>query len=203
MRFLVALAAVFLLACTTTGPSGYNPSATGCGPLNCAGCCAGGVCTSGNSAMGCGLGGGICAICDATDICNSSGQCVLDPSAKWIVRPVSAVIESNDNGKNWDGDGSPPDVIVTTVCPDGSVGTSEKVESYNPSFSLGSCVATAGDLIAKGITFSVKDSDLTVDDSITGNVSMAISTADLAAGVRVGSMSSGGCKSIQYTLTRK
>lgn len=203
---ILTLTALCLAACTTTGGGGgggYNPNATGCGPNNCAGCCAGGVCTAGNSAVGCGLGGGICTICNGADVCNASGQCVLDPASKWVVQPVAAAIESSNNGTSWDGDGSPPDVIVTTVCPGGGVGTSEKVESYNPTFSFGSCVATAGDLLAKGVTFSLKDSDLTVDDNITGNVSMAISAADLADGVRTGTPSSGACKSIQYTLTRK
>ncbi|MBI5610202.1 MAG: hypothetical protein HY902_15100 [Deltaproteobacteria bacterium] len=204
MRKLLVLASLILTACQTTGTNtGYNPNATGCGPNNCAGCCSGGVCVAGNEAFACGLGGGMCDSCDSGDVCNAYGTCVLDPASKWTVWPVKASIESSNNGTSWDGDGSAPDVIVSTSCPGGSVGVSEKVESYYPTFSYGGCVATAGDLLAKGITFSLKDSDLTVDDSITGNVAMAISSADLATGSRTGTPTSGGCKSIQFQFTRK
>ena len=85
----------------------------------------------------------------------------------------------------------------------GAAGVSEKVESYNPTFILGSCVATAGQLLNKGVTFSLQDSDLAFNDNITGYVTMAITAADLALGSKGGTPTSGGCKSIQYTLTRK
>jgi hypothetical protein len=203
MRRFLILSAVLFISCATSGNGGYDLQATGCGPNNCAGCCASGVCVAGTSNSQCGLAGTICATCDGADICNSSGQCALDLNSKWIVQPVAAAIESSNNGSSWDGDGSPPDVIVTTTCPGSAASVSEKVESYNPTFSFGSCVATAGQLLNKGVTFSLLDSDLAVNDNITGYVTMAITAADLALGSKGGTPTSGGCKSIQYTLTRK
>ena len=167
VRLALLLASAIFTACVA---GGNDPTATGCGPLNCAGCCQFGVCQAGNGNVACGLQGSICAICAQGEACSVAGFCSLDLKAKWSVRPVRALIESSNKGSSWDADGSAPDVAVTTTCAGTSIGVSETIQSYKPSWQSGACVATAGDLLAKGVVFTMRDMDLSVHDSITGHI---------------------------------
>ena len=215
MQKLIALTiAVMATGCMTSNGSGGGGTGGGlgntqgnqtasCSAANCAGCCSGGVCFAGNTNSTCGAGGKLCGACYGPDVCFTDGTCGLDPAAKWIAQPVSAQIASSNNGSSWDGDGSPPDVIVTTTCPGGSIGVTAQVESYNPTWAqTGGCTATAQDLLTKDLTFSLIDSDVAFDDTITGNVTYGVTTADLrAGGVSLGAVQ--GINGITYTFTLK
>ena len=216
MKKIIALfIAVLATGCvTTTGSGGGTGAGNGlgnqqgnqtasCSAANCAGCCTGGVCFAGTTNGSCGVGGKVCGACYSPDVCFTDGMCGLDPSAQWIVQPVSAKIASSNNGSAWDGDGSAPDVVLTTTCPGGSYGVTLQEESYNPDWvQSGNCTATAQDLLTKDLTFSLIDSDVAFDDTITGNVTYGVTTADLrAGGVSLGAVQ--GINGITYTFTLK
>jgi hypothetical protein len=70
-----------------------------CGPANCNGCCAAGGCRQGITVTECGANGAACSTCPQSFQLCTSGQCVVDPSSKWQVTAVSAVIGQS---KVWD-----------------------------------------------------------------------------------------------------
>lgn len=54
-----------------------------CGPNNCKGCCAGGVCLGGSDNGACGIAGGACAACASNSSCNpQNGKCEGPPPQK-------------------------------------------------------------------------------------------------------------------------
>ena len=208
-KIITLVVAILTTGCVTSNGSGGGGSGLGnqqgnqttCSAANCAGCCSSGVCYSGNTNSACGVGGKTCGACYGPDVCFSNGVCDLDPAAKWFAQPASAQIASSNNGSSWDGDGSPPDVIVTTTCPGGTVGVSAQVESYNPTWAqTGGCTATAENFLTKDLTFSLADSDVAFDDTITGKITYGVTPADLrAGGVSLKGMQ--GMNGITYTFT--
>jgi hypothetical protein len=102
------------------------------------------------------------------------------------VQPVSAEIARTNNGSYWDGDGSGPDVKVTMSCPPASApiagATPIAYDTWEPTWSSGGCVTTASALLAAPWRFQVWDSDLTVDDTITPELTLQLTEAHFAAG---------------------
>lgn len=70
-RGMALLVGVVLLS---AGCVSDDDPAAGCGPANCAGCCAGGLCYGGNDSAACGWGGYSCQTCFGGAYC-SSGTC--------------------------------------------------------------------------------------------------------------------------------
>lgn len=195
----LVVAAMILAAC------GDDPPPTGCGPSNCAGCCAGDVCQGGTATTACGGGGGACVACGASLACLSNRTCGLDPNAIWRVQPLSAQIAPDNNGSSWDGDGSPPDVFAGVGCP-GTPDTSSatpSVESYTPTWSSGGCTAKASDLLGRGFSFQLWDEDVTFDDTITNALSFSsLTQAHFQAG-EINFQPSGGMMSLRVALQRQ
>jgi hypothetical protein len=74
--------------------------------------------------------------------------------------------------------------------------------SYMPSWSTGGCVAKASDLLASPWRYSVSDSDVLSDDSITGNLTHQVTEANFAAG-SVTLPASGGMQSMTVQLVKQ
>lgn len=192
MRSTKTVSLVFAFVLTACG--GGDPGSGGgtggnveqCGPSNCSGCCANGVCQTGSTAAACGKTGAACSVCGNNQICKTSQTCGVDPSSHWRVQPVSATISSSNNGSSWDPDSSPPDAYVDTWCPPSATWspgeTPEASDTYSPSWTSGGCVATAAALLAEPWYFQVFDSDLTTDDTITAQDSYQLTEADFVRG---------------------
>ncbi|MBL8934628.1 MAG: matrixin family metalloprotease [Archangium sp.] len=65
----------------TSGVGGGSGAGVGvtCGPSNCMGCCASGICVSFPSSERCGVSGAECKVCANTQTCNA-GMCVAKPA---------------------------------------------------------------------------------------------------------------------------
>ena len=92
---------------------------------------------------------------------------------------------------------------MTTTCAGTSIGVSETIQSYKPSWQSGACVATAGDLLAKGVVFTMRDMDLSVHDSITGHITIDVQAGHLTAGAFVGKPSTGACEEIEFEFAKQ
>lgn len=190
--------------CTTAGVCAA-PQA--CGPGNCAGCCSpSGVCQGGSTSTACGRGGGACTVCSGNQVCRAGvASCGIDPASRWRVQPVSAVITATNNGTDWDGDASAPDVVVKMTCPPTSapvMSQTPEVQSLTPAWSTGGCVTTAAALFAQPWLFQVFDIDLVADDTITSGLQVQFDEADLTAGSTAISPV-GGLQSLQVQFVRQ
>lgn len=136
-------------------------------------------------------------------------SCGLDPQSMWRVRPtMGTVTMRKPNGDNWDGFGGEPDPYVNLYCPATAssitVTSSEASNTLTPSWTTGSCVLTAAQLLSAGFAFSVYDADGFfggADDLILAKTTVPVTTADLMAG----SISRGPASalvSIAFTFTR-
>lgn len=208
-KAILSLLALLAVGCVSGGGSPGGNQAGGaetCGPANCAGCCSAGVCLGGNSASACGSGGGVCGTCSSPYVCLGGASCGVDPESVWLVQPSEASIASTDNGEAWDSfDGSAPDVVVTVTCPPSSnpmVGKTNAAESYTPAWSSGGCTAKAKDLLAEPVTFTLDDNDPVGVDSVTGQLSLQVTAANLANG-KASYGASAGMTGITFELTKK
>jgi hypothetical protein len=135
-----------------------------CDASNCAGCCIGSTCVEAPTKSACGIGGAACTQCAANNICNTEGQCVLNPLSKWRVSAIRAELTERDiNAEEWDTiDGSAPDVFVLLHCPPSNSPNSAQtpdVESYYPEWTTLGCTATAQDLLTEPIQIIAYDYD--------------------------------------------
>jgi hypothetical protein len=135
-----------------------------CDASNCPGCCFGSTCVTAPTNNACGIGGKACEQCGQNNICDTNGQCVLDPLTKWRVSVIRAEVAEKDlNGEDWDTvDGSAPDVFAILYCPPtNSPNTTQTldVESYHPEWVSEGCIATAHDLLREPIRVVTKDYD--------------------------------------------
>jgi len=194
---------LFLAVITGCGGGGTPDPTPTCGASNCAGCCFNNACQTGTASAACGKAGAACRACASAQVCKADQTCGVEPSSVWQVQPVSAVIASNNNGSAWDGDGSAPDVAVAMRCPGSSSSFSTaQVESYTPTWTAGSCTATASQLLADPWVFQLFDIDLVSNDTITGPLGYRFLETDLLAGsVTLGP--SGGMTSLTVRVTKQ
>ncbi|MBE2248421.1 MAG: matrixin family metalloprotease [Myxococcus sp.] len=66
--------------CVPGGGAGAGGPGLTCGPSNCNGCCASGICVSFPSDERCGVSGSECKLCPSTQTCNA-GMCVARPTS--------------------------------------------------------------------------------------------------------------------------
>jgi hypothetical protein len=168
LRSLLVATMVVLGACTLN-PDG-SITVAGCSASSCAGCCQFGVCLGGDQPEACGVGGAFCDDCRSNSrTCLADRTCGIDGSVRLRVYVSSARVAANDNGQQWDSDGSAPDVRVTLRCPTlpaTTVVQSER-QSLFPVWTSGGCNATAADYLARQMSFTLDDVDPVVDDSMT------------------------------------
>lgn len=209
MRILMWLIAMFFVAgCESSGSAGGSGSLQGgaqnsCSSSNCAGCCDFGICQPGSGKSACGASGSSCTMCSGANVCLTGGYCGVDPESKWLIQPFSAAIAASNNGTSWDGDSSPPDVVVTTTCPPASAPTVSKTspsESYSPAWSTGGCVAKAKYLLGGPVIFTLDDADMAFDDSITSALSFQVEAGDFSSG-QVSLGAANGLKSIVFRVS--
>lgn len=202
----VLVVAVFALFVGCGGDvSGNDPGSSGtCSASNCTGCCYNGACQAGTTAAACGKNGAACVACSTNQVCRADQTCGVDPESNWVVQPTSAEIAPDNNGSDWDGDGSPPDVIVNSWCPaTASSGTATgEVESYTPTWTSGGCTAKAKQLLADGYAFQMWDSDAFSNDTITSPLKVTLTEENFTAGT-ITLQSSGGMKSLTLKLTKE
>ncbi len=203
-RMLAVVAGLFLAGCGGGDDPGEpsTPPVT-CSAANCSGCCFNNVCQTGNTASACGRAGAACKACNAAQVCKTDQTCGADPAGVWLVQPLSAQITASNNGTAWDADGSAPDVFVEMQCPGTTVVTvTPEVESYTPAWTSGGCTATAGRLLSEPWAFRLWDSDISVNDTITGVLLYQFREEDFTAG-RVTLQPSGGMTSITLGIRKQ
>lgn len=203
-RMLAVVAGLSLAGCGGgDDPGEDNTPPVTCSAANCAGCCFNNTCQTGNTASACGKAGATCQTCNAAQVCKTEQTCGADPAGVWLVQPLSAQITANNNGSAWDADGSAPDVFVEMQCPGATLASfTPEVESYTPAWASGGCTATAGRLLSEPWGFRVWDSDISVNDTITGVLLYQFREEDLTAG-RVTLQSSGGMTSITVGVRKQ
>jgi hypothetical protein len=127
----------------------------------------------------------------------------VDPNSVWRVQPVSAQIASSDNGACWDGDCSAPDAFAAMQCPGAASATSTaEVESYTPAWTTGGCTARASQLLAEPWVFQLWDSDVSVNDAITGPLGFQFTEAHLLGGT-ITFGAAGGMTSLTVQLQKQ
>ncbi|RKH18700.1 hypothetical protein D7X74_08925 [Corallococcus sp. CA047B] len=182
-RMLAVVAGLVFAGCGGDEDPGDNTPPVTCSASNCTGCCFNNTCQTGNTASACGKAGATCKVCNAAQVCKTDQSCGVDPAGVWFVQPVSAQITASNNGTAWDADGSAPDVFVEMLCPGSTVGTfTPEVQSYTPAWTSGGCTATAGRLLAEPWAFRVWDSDVSVNDTITGVLLYQFKEENFSAG---------------------
>lgn len=203
-RMLAVVAGMFLAGCGGgDDPGEDNTPPVTCSAANCTGCCFNNTCQTGNTASACGKAGAACMACNAAQVCKTDQTCGADPAGVWYVQPTSAQITASNNGTAWDADGSAPDVFVEMLCPGATASSfTPEVESYTPAWTSGGCTATAGRLLTEPWAFRVWDSDVSVNDTITGVLLYQFKEADLSAG-RVTLQPSGGMMSITLGVRKQ
>ncbi len=139
----------------------------------------------------------MCIACASPDACVSNGTCDLDPAATWRVR-VSAI-----NTTSWDATSS-SDIEVRLWCPSSATSVSAtmpKVQDNNsPRWTTGGCTLTAGEILAEGIAFDVRDEDVTGYDTVQPRTNVTISASNLRAGSLNGN--TGNLSLITFTFTK-
>ena len=167
---------------------GGNWASLTCDPSSCAGCCSvTGECLPGTTAAACGSDGLQCATCGLNRICKTDRTCGVDPNSYWHVRPAYAVIAATDAvGEAWDIGSAPtdaPDAVSVLWCPGAAQSTeSEEIpDSYGPIWQDGGCTARAGDLLAEGFSFLVKDVDVLSDDYVCERLVAPVVEDDLGS----------------------
>ncbi len=192
------------LSCIS-GACQQGTNANTCNSTNCAGCCLNGACQAGTTPAACGKNGAACSPCDNNQVCRQDQTCGVDPESTWRVQPVRAKVAANDNGTDWDGDGSAPDVVVAMACPPLSApvqsGTPE-VQSYNPTWTSGGCVTKAKHLLAEQWVMQVWDIDFADDDTITQPLGYQFTESDFVRG-SVTFSASGGMESMALELQKQ
>ncbi|NNB99160.1 hypothetical protein HJC10_34340 [Corallococcus exiguus] len=201
---LAVVVGLFLAGCGGgDDPGEDNTPPVTCSAANCTGCCFNNTCQTGNTASACGKAGAACKACNAAQVCKTEQTCGADPAGVWFVQPTSAQITASNNGTAWDADGSAPDVFVEMQCPGATVtSVTPEVESYTPAWTSGGCTGTAGRLLAEPWAFRVWDSDVSVNDTITGVLLYQFREEDFTAG-RVTLQPSGGMTSITLTVRKQ
>lgn len=135
-----------------------------CDASNCPGCCFGSTCVTSPTNNACGAHGELCKQCGQNNVCDTNGQCVLNPLLKWKVSVVRAEVTDKDTvGDDWDtADGSAPDVYVVMTCPpSGAPNTTvtPSAESYYPEWFADGCVATGNELMKEPVRVTTYDYD--------------------------------------------
>ncbi|OGR13009.1 MAG: hypothetical protein A2341_28120 [Deltaproteobacteria bacterium RIFOXYB12_FULL_58_9] len=156
-----------------------------CTAANCAGCCLDGTCQPGDTASACGKSAIECAQCGNDQICRVDQTCGVDPDSNWKVQPVAGTIAADNDGVEWDVDNSAPDVVVNLNCPPlGGTWDSQtpEVQSYDPTWTTGGCIATASDLLSAGLEIQMFDVDVVVDDPIADMFTYVVTEDDLTNG---------------------
>lgn len=149
-----------------------------CSPLNCAGCCMGGVCKTGGSSDSCGQGGSVCTVCGPTQICNAARSCGANPNELITLVVERASIESKTPaGLPWDAPFGDPDPYVTV----GSKQTLTSNDTLYPYWGA-SMTFTRQELMTDGVTVWVYDEDVSSDDVIARGRKLKITDADLMTG---------------------
>ena len=115
-------------------------------------------------------------------LASACGPNAFDANATYTVTPLDAQVASSNNGAAWDPDNSAPDVQVSLACPGQNAAFTSAVESYQPTWSNGSCTATGAQLRDTGITWHLEDVDLTINDSITAVVTSRLSETVIRSG---------------------
>lgn len=157
-----------------------------CSSSNCAtGCCMGNQCISSVGNNACGKNGAACQQCGQNYVCDTAaGACVLSPQLKWAISPVRAQITAQDiNGAAWDFDGSPPDAMVTMICPPSSapnVIVTPYVESYSPEWTGQGCVATTEALLSEPVGVKVEDYDPIGTNDLVANFTIQLHADQLS-----------------------
>jgi hypothetical protein len=155
-------------------------AATTCDASNCPGCCYGSTCVTRPTDNACGVSGELCKQCGQNNVCDTNGQCVLNPLSRWRVSAIRAEVTAQDtNGEDWDTtDGSAPDVFVILTCPPASTPNATQtptVESYYPEWTSEGCMATARDLTKEPIRVTVYDYDpLTPSNDLVADFMMQL-----------------------------
>lgn len=177
-----------------------------CSAATCAqGCCAGGTCQPGTTTAQCGKQGAACVACPATDLCKADQTCGLDPAGRWQLQPTSAQVAPDNFGVGWDSFGGAPDTFLELWCPatqsNITSSTPTVTNDYAPTWTSGSCTATAAQWLADGLGFDAWEDDGLSDDLMTAFTVVPLSETDLRAGTKTIGPAE-GLDSLTFTLTK-
>ncbi|MBI5529065.1 MAG: hypothetical protein HY897_22280 [Deltaproteobacteria bacterium] len=163
----------------------------GCGGT-CGECSGDAVCVSGKCESGCSNDctgkecgnndcGTSCGACALGYECNS-GLCELDLTGKWTVTLTTGTISETDpSDEAWDVPGGMPDAFVC-VTVDGQEACSPTADdTLSPNWDHDFGTVAASDLVA-GVEVSIWDEDLSDDDVICGEGTIAVKNEDFASG---------------------
>jgi len=149
--------------------AGHDPPSEECA-ATCDGCCDGDACLSGSSPNACGVGGGVCAVCDPGFVCGV-GACTVDRTSRWdVLADTGEVFMDNLGGGTWDPVGGLPDPYVDMATTDGiddlTGSTPAKADTLAPSWNhVVLADVPAGALVDNGVSTTILDDDPAIDPS--------------------------------------
>lgn len=173
------------VTCDVTATNQVNCTAP-CGPGTCAGCCVNGTCQAGVANSACGKAGAACATCGAGETCSAEQRCAIDPNSMWRIQPSMFNVRTTDStGAAWDVGGGAPDPYASLACPPTNMtrsATATANDTFMGTWTTGSCVMKASDLLSVGFSIGVFDEDVADDDVIAPASTIRPTEESLRAG---------------------
>jgi hypothetical protein len=154
-----------------------------CNASNCSGCCAGNLCLGGSADDSCGSAGEQCLSCGDNGVCESSGQCALDPLARFDIDVLRGTVPSiNLGGGGWDTGTNKPDAYVRMRKNDDSFNarTMSQKDTLTPSWQANIRHQARPERMLGSYQVEILDSDGNADDSM-GSCPLEITTEQLLA----------------------